>query len=132
EWFLSLFADPTLNEMEDGYRTINALAGPVKRDPNRWIPIISRLIGHDDRNVHNAAAGCLAQFVDRLVNKRARKDALLPLLPWLSDPEWAITKGICCVCHWQSIRSHPENKSFRRCDKFILLNAKCSALWLFI
>jgi hypothetical protein len=91
EWFLSLFADPTLSEMEDGYRTINALAGPVQRDPDRWIPIISRLIGHDDRNVHNAAAGCLAQFVDRLVNKRARKDALLPLLPWLSDPEWAIT-----------------------------------------
>jgi hypothetical protein len=91
EWFLSLFADPTLSEMEDGYRTINTLAGPVKRDPDRWIPIISRLIGNDDRNVHNAAAGCLAQFVDRLVNKRARKDALLPLLPWLSDPEWAIT-----------------------------------------
>jgi hypothetical protein len=91
EWFLSLFADPALSEMEDGYRTINALAGPVKRDPDRWIPIISRLIGHDDRNVHNAAASCLAQFVDGLVDKRARKDALLPMLPWLSDPEWAIT-----------------------------------------
>src|SRR5262249_28656633 len=30
---------------------------------------------------------CLAQFVEQ----RARKDALLPLLPWLSDPQWAIT-----------------------------------------
>src|SRR5262245_23857939 len=85
EWFLSLFVDRTLSETKDGYRTISALAEPVKRDPDRWIPIISKLIGHGDRNVHNAAALCLARFVDR----RARKDALLPLLPWLSDPLWA-------------------------------------------
>ena len=77
----------TLGEMKDGYSTINALAEPVKRDPDRWIPIISKLIGHSDRDVHNAAALCLAQFV----NRRARKDALLPLLPWLSDPQWAVT-----------------------------------------
>jgi hypothetical protein len=87
EWFLSLFADGALRETQDGYRTINALVGPVKRDPDRWIPVISRLIGHSDHNIHNAAALCLAQFVDR----RARKDALAPLLPWLSDPQWAVT-----------------------------------------
>jgi hypothetical protein len=87
EWFLSLFADRALSETKDDYRTIRALAAPVKRDPDRWIPVISKLIGHSDRNVHNAAALCLAQFVDR----RARKDALLPLLPWLSDPQWAVT-----------------------------------------
>jgi hypothetical protein len=87
EWFLSLFADRALSETKDDYRTIRALAEPVKRDPDRWIPVISKLIGHSDRNVHNAAALCLAQFVDR----RARKDALLPLLPWLSDPQWAVT-----------------------------------------
>jgi len=91
EWFLSLFADPKLGEMEDGYRTIHAMAEPVKRDPDRWIPVISRLVGHGDRNVHNAAALCLAQFVDRRARKDARKDALLPLLPWLSDPQWADT-----------------------------------------
>ncbi|HKC86259.1 MAG TPA: HEAT repeat domain-containing protein, partial [Blastocatellia bacterium] len=62
---------------------------PVKRDPDRWIPIISQLIGHGDRNIHNAAALCLAQFVDRPASKLARKDALAPLLPWLSDPQWA-------------------------------------------
>src|SRR5262245_60845989 len=92
-WFLSLFADRTLSEAQDGDRTINALAAPVKRDPDRWIPVISRLVGHDDRIVHNAAALCLAQFVDRLTRKDARKDALLPLLPWLSDPQWADTSG---------------------------------------
>src|SRR5262245_46033461 len=86
EWFLSLFADRALSEMKDGYGTINALAESIKRDPDRWIPIISQLIGHRDRNVHNAAALCLAQFVGR----PTRKDALLPLLPWLSDPQWAL------------------------------------------
>src|SRR5262249_38894939 len=87
EWFLSLFADHTLQEMKDGYGSINALAEPVRRDPDRWIPMISKLIGHSDRNIHNAAALCLAQFVDH----RARRDALSPLLPWLSDPQWAVT-----------------------------------------
>jgi hypothetical protein len=84
EWFLSLFADPRFSEMKGGYLstiTINALAMPVSRDPDRWIPAISQLIGHTDRNVHNAAALCLAR-------NQARKDALLPLLPWLSDPQW--------------------------------------------
>ena len=86
EWFVSLFADRSLLKMRDGYREINALAEPVERDPDRWIPIISGLIGHSDRNVHNAAALCLARFVD----ERARKDALLPLLPWLSDSQRAL------------------------------------------
>jgi hypothetical protein len=59
----------------------DALAIPVSRDPDRWIPAISQLIGHTDRNVHYAATLCLAR-------NQARKDALLPLLPWLSDPKW--------------------------------------------
>src|SRR5262245_56160848 len=87
EWFLSLFPDPTLGEMKDSDSRINALATAVKRDPDHWIPIINKLIGHSDRVVHNAAALCLAQFVDH----RARRDALLPLLPWLSDPQWVVT-----------------------------------------
>src|SRR5262245_3955835 len=86
EWFSSLFADSSLRELKYGYRATDALAEAGKRETDRWIPIISRLIGHSDRNVHNSAALCLAQFVD----ERARKDALLPLLPWLSDPQWAL------------------------------------------
>ncbi len=84
EWFLSLFADRTFSE---GYGAI-FLAEPVIRDPDRWIPIISQLIGHRDRNVHNAAALCLAGLADRPWRMQARNDALLPLLPWLSDPQW--------------------------------------------
>jgi hypothetical protein len=85
EWFLSLFADPMFGEEEGSYphaQMIGALAMQVSRDPDRWIPAISQLIGHTDRNVHNAAALCLAR-------NQERKDALLPLLPWLSDPQWA-------------------------------------------
>jgi HEAT repeat protein len=90
EWFLSLFADRTLLRVTSLDGSIDALAEPVKRDPDRWIPALSRLIGHSDRNIHNAAALCLAQFIDHPARKGARKDALLPLLPWLSDPQWAV------------------------------------------
>src|SRR5205085_355844 len=40
---------------------------------------------HPNRAVHNAAVQALAQFE----GSNARRDALLPLLPWLSNPKWA-------------------------------------------
>jgi hypothetical protein len=86
EWFLSLFADSTLSKMKgQSYGVINALTEPLRHDPDRWIPAVSQLVGHNDLDVHNAAALCLSEFVGR----RERKDALLALLPWLSDPQWA-------------------------------------------
>ncbi|MDP2876684.1 MAG: hypothetical protein Q8O00_10905, partial [Holophaga sp.] len=84
-WFISKFSDATLLRLSDGYMGFSPLAYPVGKNPERWIPIVTRLIGREDRSAHNNAASVLAQFN----LGEAREDALRPLIPWLSDPNWA-------------------------------------------
>jgi hypothetical protein len=85
EWYLVLFHDPTLSELRDGDYLRDPLSGPVYRDPDHWIPIMTRLVNDPDRAVHNAAVSCLIGFHLR----SGRRDALEPLLPWLMDPKWS-------------------------------------------
>ena len=46
---------------------------------------MTRLVSDPDRAVHDNAVACLIQFQLR----SGRKDALEPLLPWLSDRKWS-------------------------------------------
>jgi HEAT repeat protein len=85
EWFLSLLASPASSNNRARF---DVLAVPVRRDPDRWIPILIRMVGHTNRAIHDAAAHCLSQFAEP---DRARKDAIAALLLWLSDPDWATT-----------------------------------------
>ena len=85
DWYLSLFHDPTLRKLRDGYQGFSTLTEPVRNAPDRWIPIMTRLVSDPDRAVHDNAVESLIQFQLR----EGRKDALEPLLPWLSDPKWS-------------------------------------------
>ena len=85
EWYLSLFQDETMLELRDGQNVFSPLTTLFATDPEKWIPIMARLTESKDLAVRSGAASCLITFQ----NQRARKDALLPLLPWLSDPGWA-------------------------------------------
>ncbi|MGI9056766.1 MAG: HEAT repeat domain-containing protein, partial [Pyrinomonadaceae bacterium] len=86
DWYLSLFADETLLKLELGNSTITLPLNSIAAgNPDKWIPVIAKLVGNKNRTVHNAAVQALVQFQ----NRNARKDALEPLLPWISNPEWA-------------------------------------------
>lgn len=85
EWYLALFADSSLMRMSDGYYLRSPLNTPIRADPDRWIPVVSSLVGSEDRAVHDNAVSVLIRF--QLDDARA--DALRPLLPWLFDPEWS-------------------------------------------
>lgn len=85
EWFLKLFSDPTLRNLHDGFYLRMPLVSNVGGDPDHWIPIVTKLIGNSDRAVHDNAVECLIHFQLR----NARRDALMPLLPWLADPKWS-------------------------------------------
>ena len=85
QWFLTLFSDPTLRNLHDGFYLRMPLVSNVGGDPDHWIPIVTKLIANSDRPVHDNAVECLIHF--QLAN--ARRDALMPLLPWLSDPKWS-------------------------------------------
>lgn len=90
DWYLSLFRDVSLNGLRDGFEIHTPLTEPVAKDPDHWIPIMTRLVSDPNRAVHDNAVACLAQFQLR----DGRKDALEPLLPWLSNPEWASSHDI--------------------------------------
>lgn len=90
EWFLSLFADDSLRVMEDGRSgLLYPLNGPVLKDPEHWVPLLAKLVGHTNRAIHEAAVDCLASFDPAA----PRKEALLPLLPWLANPTWSAAAG---------------------------------------
>jgi hypothetical protein len=85
DWYQSLFKDSTLRQLRDGMYWLAPITYPVARNPDHWIPIIARLVKSPDRAVHDNAVECLISF--QLT--RARRDALLPLLPWLYDRTWS-------------------------------------------
>jgi hypothetical protein len=84
DWYLSLFQDETLIAPTDGIHAFSPLTTIFQRDPEKWIPIMAQMVESKDLVVRSSAASCLITFQ----NQRARKDALKPLLPWLSNPAW--------------------------------------------
>jgi hypothetical protein len=85
DWVVSILSvDP--NPGYQGFLPIFP-AFAARQDPDKWIPIISRLVDSSDQKVHNAAV--LALLHQNGEYSPARRDEILPLLPWLSNPEWA-------------------------------------------
>ncbi|HEX8919919.1 MAG TPA: hypothetical protein VF766_00485, partial [Pyrinomonadaceae bacterium] len=85
DWYLSLFEDETLLGMRDGSSGFSPLTYLFAQDPEKWIPVMARLVEQKNQKIKNMAATCLISFQ----NSTARKDALIPLLPWLTNPDWA-------------------------------------------
>ena len=84
DWYLALFADETLLKLRDGYQLYNPLMTLFSRDPDQWIPVMTKLVESKDRVVQQNAANCLVRYA----TNNPRRDAILPVLRWLSDPEW--------------------------------------------
>src|SRR5262245_3911687 len=84
EWYLSLMADETLLELTDGNFYFLPLMTLFFRDPDKWIPVMAKLVESPNRTTQQAAASCLVFYAIY----QPRKDAILPVLRWLSDPDW--------------------------------------------
>ncbi|MGJ8651520.1 MAG: HEAT repeat domain-containing protein [Opitutaceae bacterium] len=78
EWMLA-----TMQFADEWYR--NGFENIVKEDPDYWIPKLIPFVDGPNRLAHERAVGLLIKFNI----ERARVDALRPLLPWLSNPNWA-------------------------------------------
>jgi len=85
KWYLSLFCDETLATLSKGLSRYSPLSGPVNRDPDRWVPIIEKMVGDSNQAIHNSAVACLVHST----SAKPRPDVLRALLPWLADPQWA-------------------------------------------
>jgi hypothetical protein len=115
DWVVSLFADPTLGGLKEeagadpggskgkseetsekaasevyGEKAPNILSFLLSAYPERWFPVISNMVGHNQHTVHRAAVRCLAECLSHgSADKKLKKEIAQKLAPWLTDPNWA-------------------------------------------
>lgn len=90
EWYLAQFSDESLVSLSDGIYGMSPLTTLFDRDPDKWIPVMARLVESKDRATRRNAGNCLVKWVN---DRHPRRDAILPLLRWLSDPDWLDLNG---------------------------------------
>ncbi|MBA3691914.1 MAG: HEAT repeat domain-containing protein [Acidobacteria bacterium] len=85
DWYLTLLDDETLFELKINGSVYTGLTTLIRRSsPDKWIPQMIKLVGNQNRHVHNAAVRNLAELLSE-----NRKDVVEALLPWLTNPKWA-------------------------------------------
>ncbi len=90
DWYLSLFQDETLLDLSEGNYSMAPLTTLFSKEPKKWVPILARLVESKDMTVRSAAVSCLVTHIE---DEEIRKQALMPLLPWLTNPAWANSSG---------------------------------------
>jgi len=56
---------------------------------DKWLPVVSGLVGHNHRIVHKAAVRCLVTFLAGGSGAEKKKESAQKLIPWLTEPNWA-------------------------------------------
>lgn len=108
DWYLSLFEDETLLLLRLSENTVSSpLSVPARKNPDKWIPLLTQLVGNKNRNIHNAAVNGLIDIAD----DKPRRDALLPLIPLLMNSEWADISGQNWIglVQWMGMVDLPES-----------------------
>ena len=81
--FARLFSDRTLTPLfeppEEGWGRRCPLEEVARANPEKWIPVVTRLLGSGDATIRRNAAWCLVG----VGGERGRADAARPLLAWL-------------------------------------------------
>jgi hypothetical protein len=89
DWYRELFADETLLSAQEGSTTFSPLCVYLDREPDSAISILADLVKSRDRTIRRNAGNCLA----RTVFQDPRRETVLPILSWLSDPNWLELDG---------------------------------------
>src|SRR4029079_1816636 len=85
----TLFNDVSLLFLKDGFYGFSPLSTLFRREPEKWIPWAIKLAGGKDKTLQQTAAICLVRYA----NDHPRRDAMLPVLRWLTDPDWIPESG---------------------------------------
>jgi len=86
EWIVSLFTKPVFSGVQ---RNLDILDPILLRDTDKWLPVISNLVGHNQRAVHKAAVRCMVKFLQASGDEKNQKEIIQKLIPWLTGPSWA-------------------------------------------
>ncbi|HKR10841.1 MAG TPA: HEAT repeat domain-containing protein [Pyrinomonadaceae bacterium] len=83
DWYRSLFNDDSLLLQLEKY-SFTPLTYLLNREPDKWLPVLTKLVDNQDRPTQQHAASCLVLYaIDH-----PWREAILPVLRWLSEPEW--------------------------------------------
>ena len=85
DWFMALYLDPTLVGLRSGVMMLDPLRYAVKENPDRLVPRVMELLGHEKDTVHALAVRSLMGL--------DRSDSMHALLPWVRDSNWIRIKG---------------------------------------
>jgi hypothetical protein len=88
EWFLSFLGDARSHPVAGPGPRGSFYGVALRVDRERYIPFFMRLVGHPNRLLHDEAVGFLLKAAGF---SQPRRELLLPLLPWLTDPQWTTT-----------------------------------------
>ena len=88
EWFISLFRLPVIRPKYDFSYDPNPLRPLVESAPETWIPRLARFLHEKNEFARSNAAECLLPSHEH----PPRRDALLPLLPWIANENWVRTR----------------------------------------
>ncbi len=78
----------------DSYFNQSSVYVALEEDADKWLPIVGKLIGHNQRAIHNAAVKCLVDFLNQLsASEKSKKEITLMMAPWLTDSIWAGVDG---------------------------------------
>jgi hypothetical protein len=109
EWVVSLLSPPP--RLGDG-----VLHKALAADPNHWIPVLTKLVDGKDSMTRDNAIACLVPPDSIFATGwgvtspfRPRKDAMKPLLPWLSDPNWSKAPNRARLVDELSMADLPES-----------------------
>jgi hypothetical protein len=76
------------------FRDENILSSLMRKNVKRWLPVISNLVGHTHRTVHQSAVRCLATCLNPLSDDiKLKNEIAKKLAPWLTNPDWVAADG---------------------------------------
>lgn len=87
-WYIERFKDPSLVDLkvDDEYYAI--LLSPIFEAPEKWIPVLTRMIEDPDPVMRDNAINGLIALPPELIGA----DLLRPMIPWIMDPRWSKTR----------------------------------------
>jgi HEAT repeats len=61
----------------------------LRRNTDKWLPVIGNLVGHGQPTVHKAAVMCMVKLLINESGEEKKKEIAQKLIPCLTEPNWA-------------------------------------------
>jgi HEAT repeat protein len=103
QWLIEEMSDSSFSGLRDGMYGFAPYEELLSADPDKWIPIFTKVIEHGDRGPRSVAARAFGGFV---AMRRERADVVRPLIRWIGDPSWIADESMARLRIVQNVAPH--------------------------